>query len=308
MKEKLDWCEVIQDLLPLYEDDCCSPQSRALVEEHLETCEACRRKRAAYEIHTPGPEDAGKEDIGKEDVRGIRQGMRVFLRWRIIGRSVLGLLLTAVFLIIPVWNHVRGMGLTYGNLGAVHAAYAFERALASGDYEKAYGWLDLEYQYRELLATERTEDPADPDSSNAEAVMAGIREVEENGFDWYDGTCREAFLRNMRTLEEREGMIRSCSGLRVQRETFGWRVCLDVRTDAGEDLVLWMDVAGNRIRNLSASVSRSGTGSIADFGEKEQEDAGKMYDVLYRMPSVNETVMEILYGRTDYDWTMLSAY
>ena len=34
-------CEVIRDLLPLYVDDVLSPDSRALVEEHLETCEGC---------------------------------------------------------------------------------------------------------------------------------------------------------------------------------------------------------------------------------------------------------------------------
>ena len=34
-------CEVIRDLLPLYADDVCSPASRALVDEHLNTCADC---------------------------------------------------------------------------------------------------------------------------------------------------------------------------------------------------------------------------------------------------------------------------
>ena len=34
-------CDVIRDLLPLYADDACSRQSRALVEEHLDECPAC---------------------------------------------------------------------------------------------------------------------------------------------------------------------------------------------------------------------------------------------------------------------------
>ena len=34
-------CEVIRDLLPLYVDDVLSPDSRALVEEHLGTCADC---------------------------------------------------------------------------------------------------------------------------------------------------------------------------------------------------------------------------------------------------------------------------
>lgn len=35
-------CDVIQDLLPLYLDDCCSIESRCLVEEHLKECDKCR--------------------------------------------------------------------------------------------------------------------------------------------------------------------------------------------------------------------------------------------------------------------------
>ena len=34
-------CDVIRDLLPLYADDACSQQSRALVEEHLNECPVC---------------------------------------------------------------------------------------------------------------------------------------------------------------------------------------------------------------------------------------------------------------------------
>lgn len=35
-------CEVVQDLLPLYCDEVCSPESRQAVEAHLEDCEKCR--------------------------------------------------------------------------------------------------------------------------------------------------------------------------------------------------------------------------------------------------------------------------
>ncbi len=41
MKEKIT-CSVINDLLPLYVDNAASPDSRALVEEHLEECKFCR--------------------------------------------------------------------------------------------------------------------------------------------------------------------------------------------------------------------------------------------------------------------------
>lgn len=36
-------CKIIEDLLPLYADDCCSSESREAVEAHLRTCSACAR-------------------------------------------------------------------------------------------------------------------------------------------------------------------------------------------------------------------------------------------------------------------------
>ena len=37
-------CKVIQDLLPLYHDGVTSLETNALVEEHLQTCEACQEE------------------------------------------------------------------------------------------------------------------------------------------------------------------------------------------------------------------------------------------------------------------------
>ena len=40
--EKIN-CNVIQDILTLYIDDSVSDDTKALVEEHLQNCEGCRR-------------------------------------------------------------------------------------------------------------------------------------------------------------------------------------------------------------------------------------------------------------------------
>ena len=40
--------DIVQDLLPLYHDGVCSDESRAAVEEHLKTCEDCRRRPNGY--------------------------------------------------------------------------------------------------------------------------------------------------------------------------------------------------------------------------------------------------------------------
>ena len=49
---KLD-CEVIRDLLPLYAEHMASPASTALVEEHLQECEACRAELEQMQLPVP---------------------------------------------------------------------------------------------------------------------------------------------------------------------------------------------------------------------------------------------------------------
>lgn len=46
-------CELIQDLLPLYADDCCSAASRKAVEEHLKHCPTCRKELDALRVPLP---------------------------------------------------------------------------------------------------------------------------------------------------------------------------------------------------------------------------------------------------------------
>lgn len=49
-------CNIADDLLPLYVDDSCSPDSKAAIEEHLKECQLCREKLARMRgddlIHT----------------------------------------------------------------------------------------------------------------------------------------------------------------------------------------------------------------------------------------------------------------
>lgn len=35
-------CEIIKDLMPLYHDGVCSQESKAMLEEHIASCESCR--------------------------------------------------------------------------------------------------------------------------------------------------------------------------------------------------------------------------------------------------------------------------
>ena len=43
MKNKLD-CHVVEDLLPLYNEDLVSEKTKEQVEEHLNSCSSCHKK------------------------------------------------------------------------------------------------------------------------------------------------------------------------------------------------------------------------------------------------------------------------
>lgn len=122
---KLD-CELIQDLLPLYEEGLCSAASRRAVEAHLLECEHCRRLTAPLPIEAP-------EDTPNAD-RAVKKGIKsVRRRW-------LSSLIAAV-LVVPLlllsFNQYRGYGLCFTNFDDVATAWQFLHALETENWEKA---------------------------------------------------------------------------------------------------------------------------------------------------------------------------
>ena len=53
-------CGVIRDLLPLYTEDLCSEESKALVDSHLKNCPDCRRAKESMKKTEPLPVDSGE--------------------------------------------------------------------------------------------------------------------------------------------------------------------------------------------------------------------------------------------------------
>ncbi len=64
-------CEIIRDLLPLYQDDICSEKSRNAIEEHIKECESCRTylKKMECEIPIEADETGGTD----EEWKGFRE-------------------------------------------------------------------------------------------------------------------------------------------------------------------------------------------------------------------------------------------
>lgn len=133
-------CELIQDLLPLYEEGLCAPASRQAVEEHLCECESCRALTAPLPIEEP-------KDTPAAD-RAVKKSMKkVKRRWL---ASLLAAVL-AVPLLLLGFNQSRGYGLCFTNLDDVYTAWRFLHALETEDWEKAAKMHDYSNAYDSIL-------------------------------------------------------------------------------------------------------------------------------------------------------------
>lgn len=87
-------CEVIHDLLPLYIDNICSEESRRIVSEHLESCNAC--KKIYEDMRNPVKQDLSEPELdSKQAFKAINH------KWRIKKISIVcaSMLLTAIIMI-----------------------------------------------------------------------------------------------------------------------------------------------------------------------------------------------------------------
>ena len=146
-------CKVIQDLLPLYVDGVCSPDTAALVEEHLKDCAPCQEAyHALKEAPSPTPEDGADKDAAvAKGLKKVKTGLR---RKRILigvfatlgGLLVsfgLGLFVTCYRFYAPVEDTVKGVSVTDGAL-TVHIQrpfslspmFQFIPATTSGSYKE----------------------------------------------------------------------------------------------------------------------------------------------------------------------------
>lgn len=133
-------CELIQDLLPLYEEGLCSPTSRQIVEQHLCECENCRKLTMPLPIQEP--QDSPAAD------RAVKKSMKkVKRRWL---TSLVAALL-AVPMLLMTLNQYRGSGLCFTNLDDVYTAWRFLHALEVQDWETAAHMHDYTSAYSSIL-------------------------------------------------------------------------------------------------------------------------------------------------------------
>ena len=94
-------CDIIKDLLPLYEDNICSEKSKDLIEEHLIECEDCREYLESLHGELP-PMEPSSEDTAIDETRFIQRIQRKIARQKLLA---CGILLLAVLAFCAIWDN-----------------------------------------------------------------------------------------------------------------------------------------------------------------------------------------------------------
>ena len=90
-------CKVIEDLLPLYTDDVCSDESKKLVEEHLETCNACSAKLSLQKATIIVDEEMIEQNLkAKDPFKKIRRNQNYTKGGAVLG-ALIGLVSSLLF-------------------------------------------------------------------------------------------------------------------------------------------------------------------------------------------------------------------
>lgn len=161
-------CEIVQDLLPLYEDGVCSESSRAAIEAHLQECESCRSIKEGVPL-------ISEPEILLEPVeeKKAADGFKKVRRWWALSLAVIVLLVPLLSLSV---NQFRGAGVCFTNLDDIVTAKRFLNHLQKGRFEKAAAMYDFGTMYQDIRSA-LAMDPGD--------YRRQFEKIEIGGEVWY---------------------------------------------------------------------------------------------------------------------------
>lgn len=100
-------CEIIKDLLPLYHDEVCSNDSRAMIEEHLVECDSCKAELQAMDealLINKKEQNLKEAEAVKKLSRRWKKGM---LKSLLKGALITLLVIVAIALVLYLFIDIR---------------------------------------------------------------------------------------------------------------------------------------------------------------------------------------------------------
>lgn len=191
-------CDIVEDLLLLYEEGECSEGSRELVEEHLKTCENCRiirekmRLTDELTVLSDNETDNAEEKVISKGFRKIKR------RWMI---SIIAVLM--VFLIVGIGifvrNEIRKEGICFSNLQEIAICRKWAKLIEEEKFEEAAGMVNYSADYASIMEAyewhkKQVEDNAPNAQEDLESFMEYYADEVEMTLEEYEAARIEDFV------------------------------------------------------------------------------------------------------------------
>ena len=139
-------CDIVQDLLPLYEDGVCSEVSKKAIEEHLKECLSCNQLQKS--IKTFQEPKSPSYTVTQEEKAVVKSFRKIRKRWL----ASLGAILLVIPLLLLSINEFRQVGICFTNIDEIWTVRKYVSALEQGNVEKMASYMDYEYLYKKIQA------------------------------------------------------------------------------------------------------------------------------------------------------------
>ena len=145
-------CNVIKDLLLIYGDESVSEDTRKLVEEHLESCEECRKYFDGINYSMEMANEIKNQDINEEkQTQSIKRGFaKIRKRWIVSIVLVVALVPVFIFGGRLTINQINQSGLRFTNIDEVLLCRKFIKAIEKHDFDKMYSLMDVTWNLEYL--------------------------------------------------------------------------------------------------------------------------------------------------------------
>lgn len=152
-------CEIAHDLLTLYAEDLCSPETAAELEAHLTTCEACAKKLAEYkcDIAEKTTVIPAAVSVTSNEIKPLKKVSRK-LRARKWLAIFLALILLALLCIVSVlsYGQITNRCMNFSTLADIYKLNKVTKAYAAGDSQPLVDVLS--FPFDEIYTFEKTTD------------------------------------------------------------------------------------------------------------------------------------------------------
>lgn len=143
-------CDIVEDLLFLYEEGECSEGSREFVEEHLKDCEKCNKIREKMRL-TDKQTVLNDDKADNAENKAISKGFRKIKRRWVISIIAVLMICPIVGMGILISNEIRKEGMCFSNMQEIAVCRKWVKLLEEKKFEEAARMVDYSKDYESIL-------------------------------------------------------------------------------------------------------------------------------------------------------------